>query len=529
MGYTSVSYLCGFLLAAFVCYTIVPMRHKWKVLLVFSYIFYFINSKKYIVFLWASTLSIYLAGLMFNKIDDGFLLAKKGLTRENKKEFKNLITWQKRTVCWIVVLFNFGLLVFLKYFNFLGDSAESILRLFHLNVEFPMHHLWLPLGISFYTMSATSYVIDVYRGKYRASEHLGKVALFLAFFPHIVEGPIGRFDLIGEQLYEGHRFDYKRTSFAFQLILWGLFKKIVLADRANMLVNEVFTNYKSYTGIYVVIAMLLYTLQLYAEFSGCMDIVSGSAELFGVRLSKNFEQPFLSRTVSEFWRRWHMTLGAWFRDYVFYSVSLSKTFLNFSKRIKAKLNPFLGGLAPVAVAMFAVWFGTGIWHGASWKYVAYGLYYYLIMLIGMLFEPVFRKVFEKTHIKREGKVFRFFQLIRTFLLVNIGMLLFRADTFGSFLSMFASIFKNFTFTPVLNGDIFYIGCDIHDFIVLVVGVIILLLVGLYKEKGHAIREELAQTNIVLRWLVYYGLIFAVVILGAYGTGYETVGFIYAQF
>lgn len=529
MGYTSVFYLCVFLIAAFACYTIVPVKHKWKVLLIFSYLFYFINSKKYIVFLLASTISVYIGGLMFNKIDDGFTLAKKGLAREEKKELKSLIAWQKKTVCVIVVLFNFGMLVFLKYFNFFSASAEAFFHTLHLDIQFPMHHLWLPLGISFYTMSAVSYLVDVYRGKYRACSQFGKVALFLAFFPHITEGPIGRFDLLGDQLYEGHSFDYERTAFGFQLILWGLFKKMVLADRANMLVKTIFDNYKEYSGIYVVVAVLLYTLQLYAEFSGCMDIVSGSAQLFGVTLSENFRQPFLSRSVSEFWRRWHITLGAWFRDYVFYTVSLSKTFMRFSKKVKEKLSPFLGGLFPAAVAMFVVWFGTGIWHGASWKYVAYGLYYYLIMLLGMLFEPVFRRFFEKTRMKREGKAVYVFRLVRTFLLVNIGMMLFRADTVKSFISMFISIFRNFSFAPLINGDILCVGLDIYDFLVLIVGVIILFMVGLYKEKGHDIRKELAETNLVFRWLVYYGLIFAVLIFGAYGSGYEAAGFIYAQF
>lgn len=529
MGYTSVSYLCGFLMAAFLCYTIVPVKHKWKVLLVFSYLFYFINSKQYIIFLFASTLSIYFGGRKLNKIDDRFSEAKKGLTKEEKKELKNLTGRQKKAVCVAIVLFNFGLLVFLKYSKFLASTVEAVLGLLRLNVKIPMHNLLLPLGISFYTMSAVSYIVDVYRGKYKASSHLGKVALFLSFFPHIVEGPIGRFDLLSEQLFEGHKFDYQRTAFGFQLILWGLFKKMVLADRANMMVHTVFENYKEYSGVYILITMLLYTLQLYAEFSGCMDIVSGSAELFGVELAENFRRPFLSRSISEFWRRWHMTLGAWFRDYVFYSVSLSKTFTKFSKKVREKMNPFFAGLLPVSVSMLAVWLGTGIWHGASWKYVVYGLYYYLLMLLGMLFEPVFRSFFEKAHINRESKVIHCLQLIRTFILVNIGMLLFRADTIKSFLYMLVSIFRDFSLIPIRDGDILNVGLDLYDFLLLIIGVVILFLVGLYKEKEHRIREELAQSNIVFRWMVYYGLIFALLIFGAYGSHYATTGFIYAQF
>jgi D-alanyl-lipoteichoic acid acyltransferase DltB (MBOAT superfamily) len=529
MSYSSLGYLCGFLIAAFFCYTVVPLKHKWKVLLIFSYIYYFINSGKYIIFILFSTLTIYLAGLVLNKIDDGYNMARKSLPKEQKKEYKELITWQKRAVCYTIVVLNFAILIYLKYAGFLSDTVHNILSIIHLNVTLPTHNLMLPLGISFYTMSATSYVIDVYRGKYRASDNLGKVALFLVFFPHIVEGPIGRFDLLADQLYEGHKFDYRKFTFGFQLIFWGLFKKMVIADRANMYVNEIFNNHSEYTGLYVVVGMLLYTLQLYAEFSGCMDIVTGSAQMFGVTLSENFERPFISKTVSEFWRRWHMTLGAWFKDYVFYSVSLSKTFARFSKKIRAKYNDFLGTFVPTAIAMFVVWFGTGIWHGASWKYVIYGLYYYLIMVLGLLTEPLFKKLFEKLHVNRAGNIYKLLQLVRTFIFVNIGMMIFRADNLKIFGQMFISMFKDFSFEAVKYGGLFEVGCDAKDFALLIFGALVMFVVGLYKEKGHHIREELAGQNIVIRWAVYYVLAFSVVILGAYGSGYDVVGFIYAQF
>ena len=314
MSYTSISYLVFILLGAFIVYNIVPLKHRWKVLLAFSYLFYFINSGRYIIFILFGSLTIYVGGLLINKIDDGCSMARKALPKESKKEYKALIGWQKKCVCVCVVLVNVGILVFLKYSVFLGQVFTDVLGLIHINVENPMYQRMMPLGISFYTLSAVSYIVDVYRGKYRASDKFGKVALFLAFFPHIVEGPIARFDLVGEQMYEGHRFSYENMTMGLQLILWGFFKKIVIADRANMYVNQIFDNYASYTGLPVVVGMLLYTLQLYAEFSGCMDIVRGSAQMFGIGLSENFNQPFISKTVSEFWRRWHMTLGAWFKD-----------------------------------------------------------------------------------------------------------------------------------------------------------------------------------------------------------------------
>lgn len=529
MSYTSIGYIVFILFASFVLYSIVPMRHKWKVLLAFSYLFYFINSGKYIVFILAGTFVIYIGGLLLNKIDDGYNMARKTLPKESKKEYKACISWQKKCVCVAVVLVNVGLLVYLKYSEFLGGIFCDILGLFHIQLEHTAGKVIMPLGISFYTLSAVSYIVDVYRGKYRATDKLSKVALFLAFFPHIVEGPIARFDLIGDSLYEGHSFSYKNMTMGLQLIVWGFFKKIVIADRANMYVNELFSNYRSYDGIVVIVGMLLYTLQLYAEFSGCMDIVRGSAQMFGVTLSENFRQPFLSKTVSEFWRRWHMTLGAWFKDYVFYSVSLSKAFVKLSKKTREHMNSFFATFVPMSVAMFAVWFGTGIWHGASWKYVMYGLYYWLIMIIGLLTEPLFARLYEKMHVNRKGRLYGALQVARTFVFVNVGMLMFRADNLKVFGQMFVSMFRNLSLEAIKSGAVMNMKLDIDDFAVLIFGVVILTVVGLLKEKGHRIREELGSKNIVLRWAVYMTLIFGVIIFGAYGHGYEVAGFIYAQF
>lgn len=522
-------YLFFFLGAAYLIYTIVPMKYKWSVLLIFSYGYYFINSGKYIIFLLATTVSVYFAGLFLNKIDDGFSLVKKNIPREEKKKYKAVMEWQKNAVVVITVLFNFGILVLLKYNEFISGQFNRLFDLCHIPVNLPMKHFILPLGISFYTLQAVSYIIDVKRGKYRATDNIFKVALFLSFFPQITEGPIGRFDRLADQLYEGHRFSYENLTMGIQLILWGMFKKVVIADRAGMYVSEVFENYAGYDGLIVIAAVLLYTVQIYMEFSGCMDIVAGSAQIFGITLDRNFERPFFARSVSEFWRRWHMTLGGWFRDYVFYSVSLSKRFQGFSKKVRENLSPFLGSLVPAAAAMFVVWFGTGIWHGASWKYVAYGLYYYVIMVCGMLLEPVFAKTCGKLHINREAYLYKAFQLVRTFVLVNIGMLMFNAKDLKAFAHMLVSCFKNLSFGVVNSGAIFKIGCDRHDFLIIALGVLIVLIVSILQEKGHSIRTELAGKNIVFRWAVYYALLFSVIIFGAYGDNYDTAGFIYAQF
>ena len=504
MSYTSYSYLLIFLGTVFICYTAVPKRYKWTVLLISSYVFYWINSKRLIVFLLLSTAAVYFAGIFLNRINDTAALAKKGLEKEEKREVKVLVSWQKKAVVALAVGFIFGFL-HLKELKFM-----------------------LPLGISYYTLQAAGYIIDIYRGKYRASESFGKVALFLCFFPQIVEGPIGRFDKLADPLYEGHGFDYDRLCKGVQLIFWGLFKKMVIADRANIFVAQVFDGYNNCSGSIILLGGVLYTLQIYAEFSGCMDIVTGSAQIFGVPLSKNFDRPFFSKSVGEFWRRWHITLGAWLRDYVFYSVSLSKPFMKLSKFAKKHFNEFLGSLVPASFAMFFTWFGIGFWHGAGWKYIVYGLYYYAIMMAGMYLEPLFAKAFAALKIKRDSKPLNALRILRTVIIVIGGMMLFRADTVGVWGGMLKSIFTSFGAGGFLK-TVLSLGMDKQDFLIIAVGALVMLIISLLQEKGIKVRDSLARQKLPVRWGVYACLVLAVVIFGAYGTGYDAVDFIYGQF
>ena len=529
MSYASYTYLLFFLVPVFVLYTAFPKRVKWVVLLAASYIFYLVNSGVLLILLIITTAAVFLTGRFLNRIQDGFDLVKKSLEKEERRALKAVITKQKRTVIAVALIFIFGMLGFLKYCNFFGDILNSTFFVFGLTLKIPSFKLLLPLGISYYTLQAASYIIDVYRGKYRASENPFKVALFLSFFPQIVEGPICRFDLLADSLYEGHRFDYDNFTQGLQLIFWGLLKKLVIADRANILVCSVFENYKQYSGSLILIAGVMYTVQIYAEFSGCMDIVTGSAQLFSVPLSKNFERPFFSRSVNEFWRRWHITLGAWLRDYVFYSISLSKRFAVLSKFTKKHFSEFFGTLLPTAFALFFVWLCNGIWHGAGFKYICYGMYYYLIMLCGMLLEPLFAKTAALLRVNRDSSFFNIFATLRTCAIVTVGMMLFRSESVGAWIYSLKTVFTDFNAASLNVESLYGLGVDIKDLIVILVSVLTVFTVSLIQEKGIDIRPSLAKRNIVLRWAVYIVLIMSVVIFGAYGAGYETVDFIYGQF
>lgn len=530
MSINSLSFI-AFVAIVCILYFIFPKKAKWVVLLISSYIFYFLSSSKLIVFILLTTLSIYLAALGLGKIDTKTKEKCKTVEdKEEKKKIKHKAKTKKKWVIAATVLINFGFLAVLKYFNFIAGNLNSLFAGLNFQVEIPFQNFILPLGISYYTLQAVSYVIDVYRGKYLPDKNIGRVALFVSFFPQIVEGPIGRYDDLAHQLYEPHKFDYKNAKFGIQLMLWGYFKKMVIADRAALFVNQVFGNYSDYSGITIILAIALYTVQIYAEFSGCMDIVRGTAQIMGIQMAENFRRPFFSKSVQEFWRRWHITLGTWLKDYIFYPISFSKLTMNITNGAKKVFkNSYISKLIPAAFALFFVWFGNGIWHGASWKYICYGLYYYIIMILGMLFEPLWNKIIQLLKVNTKAFSYRLWQMIRTTGFVLIGMMIFRSHSLQDAWNMFLSIFTFKGIGSLFNGKLFSIGCIPQDFVVLIIGVVIMFIVSLLQEKGYCIREKISKQNLPFRWMLYYGIIFAILILGIYGPGYAASDFIYGQF
>lgn len=528
MAYNSYLYLVVFLGLSLLFFYVMPKKLRWLILLLASLIFYYISSHMLIVYILISSVSVYLAAIWLDRIIKSYEITKPTLPKEERKAYTDRVTRRKKLVVLLAILVNFGILISLKYSNFFVENANPLLHSIKLH-QLPLRKVILPLGISYYTLMAASYVIDVYRGKCKADYNPAHVLLYLCFFPQIVEGPIGRYDHLTPQLFGGLAFNNKSFTFGAQLIIWGLFKKVVIADRANILVKTVFGNTQQYTGIYALLGMLFFTLQIYAEFSGAIDIVTGSAQMFGVDLARNFERPFFSKSIAEFWRRWHITLGAWLRDYILYTISLSKWFMKLNKSIKKHISSNFGKTIPTAIPMLFVWLACGLWHGASWKYVLYGIYYYALMLLGMLFEPLFAKLFSSLKINRESKAYRAWQLLRTIILVNIGMLIFRAPQLNTAWSMLASIFTGFKPSVIVDGSLLKLGMDMQDYAVIIFGSLIMLIVGILQEKGYSLREKIAERGIALRWCVYFAAIFAVIIFGAYGAGYNPVDFIYAQF
>lgn len=526
MNYNEIIFLTVFLPAVLLFYYVLPKRARWGVLLASSLVFYFLSSGIFTGIMLATTVTIYLSGLIIQRINDSFKKQKsaEGITKDEKKLLKKKAVNKKKFVVLAAVIINFGLLLTLKYCNFFIGSVNFIF-----GASIPLQSFIMPLGISFYTLQAVSYVIDVYRGTCKADKNFGRVLMFVCFFPHIVEGPIGRYDKLAYQIYEGHSFDYDKFMRGLQLMLWGLIKLFVVSDRAGIFVDNVFEDVYRADGSILLLSVLMYTVQLYANFSGCMDLVKGMSQLFGIELADNFKRPFFSNSINEFWRRWHITLGAWLRDYIFYPISLSKLFAKISSKAKKHCGEFFAKFLPSAFALFFVWFCNGLWHGASIKYIVYGLYYYVIMMIGLLLEPFFAWLAGRFRINRKSKAFYVWQVFRTFIIVNIGMLIFRADSLTSTGYIIWTIFAKFDISALFDTRIFLYSIGTADFIVLAAAVVGLIIVDALQERGHRLRDEIASHNIVIRWAVYFAALFCLIIFGAYGEGYRTADFLYAQF
>lgn len=488
MSYASIEFLL-FVLVLVLIYYIFPKKHRYIVLLIGSLIFYYLFSGKYIIFILLSSVITYFSGKLIEKYND-----------------------KRKLILTLSILLNLSFLLVLKYNNFFGD----IFRVVGINI--PYKKFILPIGISYYTLETISYLTDIYRKRMKAETNYLKVLLFLVYFPQIVEGPIANYSRLSKTLFNTEKFNYDNFVSSFVLIAWGFIKKLVIADRAGIFVSKVFEN--NYGGMLLIIGVLLYTLQIYADFSGCIDIVSGVSELFGVKLDENFRRPFFSRSIQEFWRRWHITLGTWLKEYIFYPISLSKLNMKLNLKLRKMKSKYISRFIITAFPLFFVWFFNGMWHGASFKYVVYGLYYYVLMMIGILLEPVFKKIISIFKINTEVWSYKFFQALRTILIVCFGMFLFRVDSFKQMELMIHS---------KATASLFSLGLKKLDFALLMVGILVMLVVGVMQEFNVNIRKELQKQNLLFKWLIYYIMIFSIIIFGIYGKGYDAASFIYGGF
>lgn len=524
-----------FLLILLFAYYILPKRFQWICLLIGSYIFYCSAGIKTVGFILATTITIWGGALYISKIDDKKeldLIENKKLENppKTKKEIKQEARQKQRKIFWSVLILNVGILAFLKYFNFTSKNINSIINLIIGKDTEPIKlGLLLPLGISFYTFQSVGYLIDVYNGKYKAEKNLAKFALFVSFFPQIIQGPINRFNKLAVQLYENRNFDLQKFQYGCQLILWGLFKKMVIADRAIVIVNKIFdNNNNNYGGGIIVVGVLFYSLQQYADFSGGIDVAMGISELFGIKMMSNFKRPYFSTSLAEFWRRWHITLGLWMRDYIFYPLALTKTMSNISKTAKKYFGRNFSKVVPVAIANIVVFVVVGIWHGPYWHYVAWGLYNGIIIAMSALLEPVYDWIKRITRVNTECFSYHLFRIIRTFFIVNLGWYFDRANGLRESIRMLYTTVTSFKINQLFDGTILKLGLKAEDFKILIFATIIIFTVSVIQENGIKIRESLSKQNLIFRWAILYALIFIIIGL-SYESGNGAGGFMYAQF
>ena len=500
-----------FVAVAVIGYYLIPKRYQWVWLLAFSYIYYASSGMKYLVFLVYTTVVTYGTARLIYGADQKFA--------DQKEKIKTY----KKSIMVLALVLDFGMLAVLKYTTFIMSNINT---LFHADIR--MVKFLLPLGISFYTFQSVGYILDVYWKRYEPEKNIFKFALFVSFFPQILQGPIGRYSNLAHQFYEEHSFDFMRIERGVQRVLWGFFKKMVIADTAAVFVDAIFDQYQTYNGL-AILGVLAYSAQLYGDFSGGMDVVIGIASMFGIEMDENFKRPYFAVSITDFWHRWHITLGTWMKDYLFYPLSLSKGMGKFGKFAKKTFGKTYGRALPICVANIVVFLVVGIWHGAAWKFIVYGLYNGIIIGFSGLMAKNYRDWKKKFKINDKSNGWHIFQIVRTFILVNISWFFDRADTIPQAFTMMKNAVT--VWKPVQILDI-RIGTSGPAYTIMAIGILCIgclvqFIVSYKQECGMQIRESIAMQPRLVRWAVYMALVLSIsaISLPANTAG----GFIYAQF
>lgn len=526
MIFTSFSFLL-FLTCVTAGYFLCPVKYRWGVLLAASIVFYCLADVKFLPFILVTSAVSFLTAKFIQKENDACAVRAKEL--ESKAEIKELKENTKKKckrMLQVALILIIGYLALTKFGNtFMGWMASATG-----NEGFSAMHIIVPLGVSYYSFSTVGYVLDVYWKRYKPENNFLKYLLYVMYFPHILQGPIARFDRLGVQFSKEHRFDYERVCYGIQLILWGFFQKLVIADRVGIFVSAVYDDYANQYGVVLLIATLFYAIQIYTDFAGCVNIAKGVSQIFGIEIENNFRQPYFSKSVDEFWRRWHMTLGAWFKDYLCMPVSVSKPVKDASKKIRKKFGSQAGKNVTTIAALIVVWICTGVWHGTGWNYVVWAIWQGGIIILSLLLEPYYGIAKSKLHINDASNGWKAFQMLRTFILTGIiPRVIVRASSLGAAWTIFRNFFADLNMSALFDGSLLNYGLTEVNFVIAIAAIAILIIVSILKEKGVSIRESIGKMNIVVRWGIYILAFYSVVILGIYGPGYDASAFVYMGF
>ncbi len=482
MAMSSLLFL-GFLLAAVCVYYAVPTRRRWMILLVASLAFYASYDPRMLAIVLMDGVLAYAFGLLFARITDGRL---------------------RRAALIVSVALIFAPLAAFKYWN--------------------LPFGFVPLGISFYTMQAASYIIDVYNDKYPPDPNLARFLLFITFFPQVVQGPINRWDHLGPQLFKGHRFDAENIRAGLQIMIWGLLKKVLVADTLRAFVDRVFADYASLGGAVIFVAVALYCIQLYADFSGGIDVAAGAAELFGITMAPNFRQPYLATSIDDFWRRWHMSLGSWMKDYVFYPLALWRPFGRLGRWSRRVLGREMGKAVPIAAATIVTFLAVGVWQGPGWSNVAYGLWNGGLMALSLLARPLTKRLDDL--VGKDSAPVRAFGVVRTLFLVCVGRYFSRAETLGKALDMLHRTVASRGANQLRDGTLTNLGLTLPVLAGVIPVCVMWLGVSLMKEKGASPRAYLAESPALLQFALLFAGLSALIVIAYVDPTYVAADFIY---
>ncbi len=471
MLFNSVDYLIFFPVVV-ALYFALPVKWRWLLLLIASYFFYMWWKVEYVILIMVTTIIDYFVALKISS----------AATKQHKKR-------------WLVlsVLVNLGMLAGFKYLNFLSGSMNWLFSELNVSQSFPILDVLLPVGISFYIFQSLSYTIDVYRGSVQPERHAGKFALYVSFFPQLVAGPIERSGNLLPQIHETHVFDQKRLVSGLKLMLFGFFKKLVIADRLGMFVSNVYDHPSMYHGLPVILATVLFAFQLYCDFSAYTDIARGSARVMGFDLMINFNRPMIARSLRDFWNRWHISLTTWFRDYLLYS-------LPYVKNKKIRMSLMYRNLIITYLLM-------GLWHGAAWTFVIFGLFHGIMLVLENLTEKYRDRLFEISRLNNFPALKTTLSILATFSILVFSLLFFRANSLRDSMTLLTNAFDfsnfNLSISEILKDGEVLFG---------MLMVVLLLIVEFLHEKYNLVKV-LAARPVLLRWPVYIGFVFFVLLFG----------------
>lgn len=469
-----------FLPIIFAFYWISPAKLRWIVILISSYYFYMSWDIRYIVLILFITVCSYFGAIAIEKVSNDAI---------------------KRMFLYVVVAMLIGLLVVFKYLNFVLDAMRNFFSVFHVFLHPLNLTILLPVGISFYTFQAISYIIDVYQNKIKAEYHFGKYAAFISFFPQLVAGPIERSQNLLPQIRKEHVFDYSMACYGMKRMAWGFFKKLVIADTLAILIDPVFSNIYDYQGGSILIASLFFSFQIYCDFSGYSDIAMGTANLFGIQLMQNFKSPYLSSSLKEFWKRWHISLSSWFQDYVYVPLGGNR---------RGKINYYRN--------IMIIFLISGLWHGAAWHFVLWG------GIHGCL--RIFEDVYHKKRKKHDTNIVkRLIAIISVFFIINLTWLFFRVGVKEACFAI-KNIFVGISNPEhYLKEGINQLNMGRNQILQICISLLILLVYD-FIDKENDVIKIIAKQNVIIRWGIYYTIGFFILLWGIQAS---PTAFIYFQF